>query len=87
MFKESSSSIMITTNLNWSTEILWYETGYSKEKMLSPLERPTLRQAALLVLSKIAKNLFPFFFFILSFMFLALASVNNSYEYFQLYCW
>ena len=28
---------MIIKNLNWSTEILWYETGYVKEKILSPL--------------------------------------------------
>jgi len=48
----------------------------------------SLRQAALLVLSKIAKNLFSFFpFFILPFMFLTLALVNNSYEYFELKRW
>jgi len=32
---------MVTRNPNWSTEILWYETGYTKRKMLSPLKHPT----------------------------------------------
>ena len=27
LFKESSPNIMVTMNPNWSTEILWYETG------------------------------------------------------------
>ena len=45
-------------------------------------------QAALLLLSKIAKNLFSFSFSILSFMFLTLASsVNNSNKYLQLWRW
>jgi hypothetical protein len=39
LFKESPPSIMVIRNPNWSTEILWYETGYAKGKMLS--ERPT----------------------------------------------
>jgi hypothetical protein len=30
---------MVTRNPNWSTEILWYETGYVKGKILSPLKR------------------------------------------------
>ena len=38
VFKESSPSIMITRNLNWSTEILLYGTGYIKWKILSPLK-------------------------------------------------
>jgi hypothetical protein len=41
LFKESPPSIMITRNPNWSTEILWYGTGYAKGKILSPLKRPT----------------------------------------------
>jgi len=41
LFKESLPSIMVTINPNWSTEILWYETGYAKGKMLSPPKRPT----------------------------------------------
>jgi hypothetical protein len=41
MFKEPPPSIMVTSNPNWSTEILWYKTGYAKKKMLSPLKRPT----------------------------------------------
>ena len=41
LFKESTPSIMITRNPNWSTEILWYKTDYAKEKMLSLLKRPT----------------------------------------------
>jgi len=39
LFKELSPSIMVTRNPNWSTEILWYGTGYVKWKILSPLER------------------------------------------------
>jgi hypothetical protein len=45
-------------------------------------EASYLRQVALLVLSKIDNNLFSFSFFILPFMFLTLASANNSDEYF-----
>jgi hypothetical protein len=41
LFKESPPTIMVTRNPNWSTEILWYMTGYAKRKMLSPLKRPT----------------------------------------------
>jgi len=40
LFKESPPSIMVTRNPNWSTEILWYETGYVKGKILSSLKRP-----------------------------------------------
>ena len=40
LFKESPPSIMVTRNPNWSTKILWYETGYAKRKMLSPLKHP-----------------------------------------------
>ena len=40
-FKESSSSIMVTMNPNWSTEIIWYETDYAKGKILSPLKCST----------------------------------------------
>ena len=39
LFKESPPSIMVTRNPNWSTEILWYGTGYVKGKILSPLKR------------------------------------------------
>jgi hypothetical protein len=39
LFKESPPSIMVTTNPNWSTEILWFGTGYVKGKILSPLKR------------------------------------------------
>jgi hypothetical protein len=28
---------MVTRNFNWSTEILWHETGYVKGKILSPI--------------------------------------------------
>jgi hypothetical protein len=41
LFKESPPSIMVTSNPNWSTKILWYGTGYAKGKILSPLKRPT----------------------------------------------
>jgi hypothetical protein len=40
LFKESSPSIMVTRNPNWSTKILWYETVYVKGKILSLLKRP-----------------------------------------------
>ena len=40
LFKESSPSIMVTRNPNWSTKILWFGTGYVKGKILSPLKRP-----------------------------------------------
>jgi hypothetical protein len=39
LFKESPPSIMVIRNPNWSTEILWYGTGYVKGKILSPLKR------------------------------------------------
>jgi hypothetical protein len=39
LFKESPPSIMVSRNLNWSTEILWFGTGYVKWKILSPLKR------------------------------------------------
>jgi hypothetical protein len=32
---------MVTQNPNWSIEILWYETGYAKGKILLTLKRPT----------------------------------------------
>ena len=41
LFKQSPPSIMVTRNPNWSTEILWYGTGYVKWKILSPLKRST----------------------------------------------
>jgi len=34
LFKESPPSIMVTKNPNWSTEILWFGTGYVKRKLL-----------------------------------------------------
>jgi hypothetical protein len=40
LFKESSPSTMVTRNPNWSTNILWYGTGYVKGKILSPLKCP-----------------------------------------------
>ena len=40
MFKESLPSITVTRNPNWSTDILWSETGYVKGKILSLLKRP-----------------------------------------------
>jgi hypothetical protein len=40
LFKKSIPGIMVIRNPNWSTKILWYETGYAKEKILSPLKRP-----------------------------------------------
>jgi hypothetical protein len=39
LFEESPPSIMVTRNPNWSTEILWFGTGYVKGKILSPLKR------------------------------------------------
>jgi len=39
LFGESPPSIMVTRNPNWSTEILWFGTGYVKGKILSPLKR------------------------------------------------
>jgi len=88
LFKESPPSIMSLGTLTGQQRL--YGTGLVKQKgkMLSPPMRPFYSekkgQAALLILSKIAKNLFLFFpFFILPFMFLTLASLNNSYEYFQ----
>ena len=40
LFNESLPSITVTRNSNWSTKILWSETGYVKRKILSPLKRP-----------------------------------------------
>jgi len=40
LFKESPPNIMVTRNLDWSTEILWYKTVYVKWKILLPLKRP-----------------------------------------------
>jgi hypothetical protein len=39
LFKESSPNVMVTRKPDWSTEILWYGTGYIKRKILSPLKR------------------------------------------------
>jgi len=39
LLEESSPSIMVTRNLNWSTEILWLGIGYVKGKILLPLKR------------------------------------------------
>jgi hypothetical protein len=39
LFKESPPSIMVTRKPDWSIEIIWYETGYVKRKILSPLKR------------------------------------------------
>ena len=41
LFMESPPSTMVTGNPNWSSKILWYEIGYAKEKILSPLKHPT----------------------------------------------
>jgi len=41
LFKESSLSIMVTRNPNWSIKILWYGIDYVKEKILSPIKRLT----------------------------------------------
>jgi hypothetical protein len=41
-FKESPPIITVTRNPNWLTNILWYEIGYAKGKILSALKRPTL---------------------------------------------
>jgi hypothetical protein len=41
MLEELTPSLMVIRNPNWSTEILWHETGYAKEKMLSLLKCPT----------------------------------------------
>jgi hypothetical protein len=39
LLEESPPSIMVTRNLNWSTEILWLGIGYVKGKILLPLKR------------------------------------------------
>jgi hypothetical protein len=39
LFEESPPSIMVTRNPNWSTEILWFGTGYVKGKISAPLKR------------------------------------------------
>jgi hypothetical protein len=39
LFEKSPPSIMVTRNPNWLTEILWFRTGYVKEKILSLLKR------------------------------------------------
>ena len=39
LFKESSLSIMVTRNPNWTIKILWYGTSYVKGKILSLLKR------------------------------------------------
>jgi hypothetical protein len=40
-FKELPSSVIIIRYPNWSTNIIWYETGYIKGKILSPIKHPT----------------------------------------------
>jgi len=40
LFKESPPSIMVTRKPNWTTEILWFGTGYVKGKVLSLFKRP-----------------------------------------------
>jgi hypothetical protein len=66
LFKESPPSIMVTRNSNWSTEILWYGTGYAKEKMLSPPKHPSWGSLHCWFCLKLLKNLFSFFLFFYS---------------------
>jgi hypothetical protein len=63
LFKESPPNIMVTRNPNWSTEILWYETGYSKGNILSPLKRPTWGKLHWWFCLKLLRicSLFPFY--------------------------
>jgi hypothetical protein len=73
---------MVTRNPNWSTEILWYETGYAKGKILSPLKRPTLDKLycwfclKLLKVCLCSKGLFVFRSYGHPIIFLTLALVN-----------
>jgi len=57
---------MVTRNSNWSTEILWYETGYATGKMLSPLKRPTWGKLHFWFCLKLLRicYIFPFLFFL-----------------------
>ena len=58
---------MVTRNPNWSTEILWHETGYAKGKMLSPFKCPTwdrLHCWFCLKWLRICSPFFPFLFFL-----------------------
>jgi hypothetical protein len=76
-FKESPPSIMVTRNPNWSTEILWYGTGYAKGKILSPLKCPNWGKLHCWFCLKLLK----IWFFLCSYgnlhiIFLTLAPVN-----------
>jgi hypothetical protein len=66
-FKESPPSIMVTRNPNWSTEILWYGTGYPKGKMLSPPKRPNWGRLHCWFCLKLLRICSPFPFFYYSF--------------------
>jgi hypothetical protein len=55
---------MVTRNSNWSTEILWYKTGYAKGKMLSPPKHPTWGRLHCWFCLKLLKNLFSFSLFL-----------------------
>jgi len=59
---------MVTTNPNWSTEILWYKTGYAKGKMLLPLKHPIYGRLHCWFCLKLLRicSSFPFFLFFLS---------------------
>jgi hypothetical protein len=67
LFKELPPSIMVSRNPNWSTKILWYGTGYTKGKMLSPPKRPTWGKLNSWSCLKLLKNLFSFSLFYSSF--------------------
>ena len=67
LFKELPHSIMVSRNLNWSTKILWYGTGYTKGKMLSPPKRPTWGKLHSWSCLKLLKILFSFSIFYSSF--------------------
>jgi hypothetical protein len=53
---------MVIRNPTWSTDILWYETGYTKRKMLSPLKRLTWDRLHYWFCLKLLRICSPFFF-------------------------
>jgi hypothetical protein len=79
LFKESSPSIMVTRNPNWSIEILWYETGYTKGKMLSPPKRPTWGRLHCWFSLKLLKNLFSFFSFFYSSFYVPNSGISEQF--------
>ena len=83
LFKESPPGIMVTRNPNWSTEILWFGTGYVKGKILSLLKRPAWGTLHRWFCFKLLKNFVGLYYDCLCGIFLTMTPVNIQLWIFQ----